>query len=279
MRVQYSYSWTHEPDYDHSRVRHYLWSRWQVLHGRIAIYRKYSLSVRFPDGNSILSTSQFDSVYVRPCIQPVAPRMRGNLFSNWRIHSRRYICTKTSSSGFQVSLVSFIWVPYIQLRPDFTQRCLSTPEDNGEPAQHVNAATLHAATPLLREWVKATLSYCSWKDVLVTAAPVSISSCSARFACSNSLVLEFIASRFVIYQAVCEHLEAIGHIMDATKCFLQMTGELGEQMNSHRDLREWALGEWLYISGYICLPSVRLQAMFLRRTGTSRRFSNGCPAI
>ena len=82
MTVQCSHSWTHEPDYDHSRVKHYLWSRWQVLHGCIAIYRKYSLSVRFLDGNSILSTSQFDSVCVRPCIQPVAPRMRGNPFSN-----------------------------------------------------------------------------------------------------------------------------------------------------------------------------------------------------
>ena len=38
MRVQYSHSWTHEPDYDHSRVKHYLWSRWQVLHGRITQY-------------------------------------------------------------------------------------------------------------------------------------------------------------------------------------------------------------------------------------------------
>ena len=83
MRVQYSHSWTHEPDYEYSRVKHYLWSRWQVPHGRIAIYRKYSLSVRFLDGNSILSTSQLDSVYVKPCTQPVAPRMRGNLSSNW----------------------------------------------------------------------------------------------------------------------------------------------------------------------------------------------------
>ena len=69
MNVQYSRSRTHEPDYDHSRVKHYLWSRWQVPYGRIAIYRKYLLSVRFRDGNSILSTSQFDSVYVRPCMQ------------------------------------------------------------------------------------------------------------------------------------------------------------------------------------------------------------------
>ena len=83
MRVQYSHSLTHGPDYDHSRLKHYLWSRWQVLHGRIAIYRKYSLSVSFLGGNSILSTPQLDSAYVKPCIQPVAPWMRGNLFSNW----------------------------------------------------------------------------------------------------------------------------------------------------------------------------------------------------
>ena len=184
-----------------------------------------------------------------------------------------------SSSGFQVSLVSFICVPYIQFRPDFTQRCLSTPEDNGDPAQHVNAATLHAATPLPREWAKATLSSCSWKDALVTAVSVNISSCSVRFACSDALALQFIAPRSVIYQAVCERLEVIDYVMDATKCFLQMTGELGNQMNLHRDLREWALGEWLCISGHNRLPSVRLQATFLRETGTSRRCSNGCQAI
>ena len=187
----------------------------------------------------------------------------------------RCICAETSSSGFQVSLISFIWVSCIQFRPDFTQRCLSTSEDNGHPAQHVNAATLHAATPLLREWVKATLSYCSWNDALVTAVSVSISSCSVRFACSNSLALQFIAPRSVIYQAVCERLEAIDHIMDATKCFLQMTCKLGKQMHSHHDLCKWALREWLCISGYNRLPSVRLQATFLCETGTSRRCSNG----
>ena len=259
MRMQYSRSWTHEPDYDHSRVKHYLWSHLQVLRGRIAMYRKYSLSVRFLDGSLILSTSQFDSVYVRPCIQPVAPRMRGNLFSSWfKPLKTRCIYAKASSSGFQVSLVSLIWVPCIQSRPDFTQRCLSSPEDNANPAQHDNAATLHAATPLLREWAKATLSYCSWKDALVTAISVSISSCPVRFACSNALALQFIAPRSVIYQAVCERLEAIDRITDATKCFLQMTGEMGNQMNSDRDLREWALGEWLCISGYGRLSSVRL---------------------
>ena len=169
-----------------------------------------------------------------------------------------------------MSLVSFIWVPYTQSRPDFTQRCLSTPS---------NAAMPHTATPLLREWAKATLSYCSWKDALVTTVSVSISSCSVRFACSKALALQFIAPRSFIYQAVCERLEAIDHIMDATKCFLQMTDELGKQMNLHRDHREWALGKWLRISGYNGLPSVRLQATFLRETGRSRGCSNGCPAI
>ena len=184
--------------------------------------------------------------------------MRGNLFSSWFKPSKTScIYAKTSSSGFQVSLVLLICVPYTQSLPGFTQRCLSTPKDNGDPARHVNATTPHAATPLLREWAKATLSYCSWKDALVTAVSVSISSCSVRFVCSNSLALQFIAPRSVIYQAVCERLEAIDHITDATKCFLQMTGELGKQMHSDRDLREWALGEWLCISGYSCLPSVR----------------------
>ena len=42
-----------------------------------------TFSDRYLDGNLITSTSQSNSVCVKPCIQRVAPRMQGNLFSSW----------------------------------------------------------------------------------------------------------------------------------------------------------------------------------------------------
>ena len=57
---------------------------------------------------------------------------------------------------------------------DFTHRCLSAPESNADtPVPH---ATLNSATPalLLREWAKARLVRDPWRDVLLSAASVSI---------------------------------------------------------------------------------------------------------
>ena len=49
---------------------------------------------------------------------------------------------------------------------DFTQRYLSTPQNNLLTAD---------PTPFLREWAKVTLASGSWRDALVTAVDVSIS--------------------------------------------------------------------------------------------------------
>ena len=67
---------------------------------------------------------------------------------------------------------------------DFTQQCLSTPEIDNDAASketsHDNVPMFHETlnsltpTPLLREWAKATLARCSWKDALVAAANVRI---------------------------------------------------------------------------------------------------------
>ena len=96
--------------------------------------------------------------------------------------------------------------------------------------------------PLLREWVKATSVSCSRKNALVTIAAMSIFIRSVFFVRPNSFALQFIPPRFVIYQALYERLKAIDCIADAARCFHQMTGELAEEMNSHCELREWAVG-------------------------------------
>ena len=65
---------------------------------------------------------------------------------------------------------------------DFTQRYLSTPE-NDDQNFLTTALCTNVATPrtdptlLLREWAKATLASHFWRDVLVTTVDVSISYC------------------------------------------------------------------------------------------------------
>ena len=57
---------------------------------------------------------------------------------------------------------------------DFTHRCLSAPGSDDDPLTPRTALDSRTATPLLTEWVRATLARRSWKDTLVAAASVSI---------------------------------------------------------------------------------------------------------
>jgi len=41
---------------------------------------------RYPDGNLIISTSQFDSVCVRPCLERAAPRMRPGVSTKLQVN-------------------------------------------------------------------------------------------------------------------------------------------------------------------------------------------------
>ncbi|KAG6375175.1 hypothetical protein JVT61DRAFT_3383 [Boletus reticuloceps] len=99
---------------------------------------------------------------------------------------------------------------------DFMQRCLSTPERDGDVAsnttQYGNPPMPHSIpnssthTPILREWTKAKLTPNAWQDVLVASAG-------------------FLIPRFDIYKTVCEHLEAADRVLDATECIHQMVSE------------------------------------------------------
>ena len=51
--------------------------------------------------------------------------------------------------------------------------------------------------------------------------------------------------RFTIYRAICECLEAIDRISDASTCFLQVVDELAREAIMHGELAEWVLGEHL----------------------------------
>jgi hypothetical protein len=114
-------------------------------------------------------------------------------------------------------------------------------------------------TQFLKEWAKATLAGGSWKDALVIAASVSIS---------------VVVPRFTLYRIICEYLETIGRITDASECFRQMVDELAEQANAPDEQVQWALGEWSHIPcGCIY---VKFQTPLLREARGSWRYRNEC---
>ncbi|KAF8551264.1 TPR-like protein [Imleria badia] len=77
-------------------------------------------------------------------------------------------------------------------------------------------------SPLLSEWVKSTLMINdSWTDVLAAS-------------------VDFTSPRFMIYRAICERLEIMDRILDASKCFLQMVNELGEEPPTPEEQVTWA---------------------------------------
>ncbi|KAF8552627.1 hypothetical protein OG21DRAFT_1498291 [Imleria badia] len=126
---------------------------------------------------------------------------------------------------------------------DFTHRYLSA--SKSDATQQVNPSVLQdpfnssTSTAVLREWAKATLASRSWKDALVAAVGVSISFRSSSYILRefDALGLKFIAPRFTIYRAVCERLEAIDRITDATECFHQIVSEL----DTRGEQAKWAL--------------------------------------
>ena len=53
-----------------------------------------------------------------------------------------------------------------------------------------------------------------------------------------------LCSRFTIYRAICESLETIDRIEEASECFCQMVDELVDQENAPREQAEWVTGMW-----------------------------------
>ncbi|KAF8548747.1 hypothetical protein OG21DRAFT_1515960 [Imleria badia] len=109
---------------------------------------------------------------------------------------------------------------------DFTQRCLAMPESSESMQRYSSTrksdrVASSKPSPLLREWARATLMMNgSWTDALTAS-------------------VGFMAARFTIYRAICERLETNGHMLDASKCFLQMVNELAAETTTHREQAEW----------------------------------------
>ena len=132
---------------------------------------------------------------------------------------------------------------------DFTQRYLSSPE-NDDPTLGTHATTPRIdPAPFLREWAKAKLTNSIWKDALDLAVSVSISLRSHTFRRIDApFCLQFTLPKVAVYQAIVERLEATGRITDAAECFHQMTSELGEKIDP-----EWVLGKWSCTSSAVLL--------------------------
>lgn len=62
---------------------------------------------------------------------------------------------------------------------------------------------------------------------------------------SQALCFQFITPKSAVYQAICERLEAMDRITDATECFRQMVGRSTQGM-THREAGEWVYSEWAY---------------------------------
>ncbi|KAF8553582.1 hypothetical protein OG21DRAFT_1604034 [Imleria badia] len=105
--------------------------------------------------------------------------------------------------------------PIINWVSDFLQRYLSTPESSVDTTLHSPSRVL-----LLREWAKLNLTGSSWK-VALSAAP------------------NLTPPRFMIYRALCDHLETTNHIADAIECFHQMNSELARETSMHGERANW----------------------------------------
>ena len=88
----------------------------------------------------------------------------------------------------------------------------------------------------------------SWTDALTASVSVSIVLCTNMSPEVNTVRSKFMAPRFTIYRAICERLETIDHILDASRCFRQMVGEFTRETIPHREQAEWLEGG----SGHVC---------------------------
>ncbi|KAF8546776.1 hypothetical protein OG21DRAFT_1527604 [Imleria badia] len=151
-----------------------------------------------------------------------------SLISHWRLEDfgitlQQRICEALYAAGrtedaleYLLNLVTALDKEVYMSQPIVTH---DAPRHGDTPAFQ---APLNSATSItllrgwvLRKWAKEKLPDGSWKSALVTAA-------------------SFMGLRFTVYRALCEHLEAIDRITDATECFHEMESELTHQTNSEQ---------------------------------------------
>ena len=48
----------------------------------------------------------------------------------------------------------------------------------------------------------------------------------------------------MVYRAICERLDTIDHILDASECVVQMVNELEVETTSDSGQKEWVTSKW-----------------------------------
>ena len=69
------------------------------------------------------------------------------------------------------------------------------------------------------------------------------------------ILLEFIPPRSVVYRTICERLEVTDRILDATECFKEMVGELGEEVYTNGLMTEWFYSQFILYPFFIRYPT------------------------
>ncbi|KAG9310380.1 hypothetical protein JVU11DRAFT_9515 [Chiua virens] len=108
---------------------------------------------------------------------------------------------------------------------NFVHQCLCTP-DGPKAVQHIKRESVHPSlvpatyASLLTQWAKALLTNCSWRDALMSS-------------------VSFVVPRYMVYQALCEHLDTMNQITDAINCFRQMTSQIVHNLEGRQ-------AEWIF---------------------------------
>ena len=148
---------------------------------------------------------------------------------------------------------------------DFTNRCASTLEVNGDEALKVEkydealaaystALSLSPSTlrTLLTKWAKLILVIGSANEALDAAAKVP--SHNVPLMDVGFLLLQFQVPKLLVYRTVCDVLEQDSRLTEAVQCFQIMQNDLTEDTSTYM---VWEVGEWIHggVSGMLHLFS------------------------
>ena len=172
---------------------------------------------------------------------------------------------------------------------DFTNRCTSTLEANGDEASKVEeydnalavysiALSLSPSTlrTLLVKWARLILVRGSANKALDVAAKVP--SHHVPLMGVDFPSLQFQIPKLLVYQAVCDVLEHEGRLTEAIQCFQKLQNDFIEDTSTYT---AWKVGEWVQGSVSRGVPNIldRLSTSLYEEAGKFERYSDGLSKI
>ena len=172
---------------------------------------------------------------------------------------------------------------------DFTNRCASTLEVNGDEASkaekydealgaYSTALSLSPSTlrTLLSKWARLFLALGSANEALDAAAKVP--SHNVPLMDVDFLSFQFQIPKLLVYQTVCDVLEQDGRLTEAVQCFHKMQSDLTEDTSTYM---AWEVGEWVQGSVSRGVPNIldRLSKSLYGEAEKIGRYSDGLSKI